>query len=266
MYFLGEQVNNKEADEMEAIEAIKDRHMYRGVFQDKKVDRAILFRLIEAARWAPSGHNSQPWEFLIIDDQKIISEVVTIAIDTFTGVQKTRQDLKDWVRSWWQWLRWSDEELEAAGDGIYMRQMLRASWEEMINTESVEQIRTKILEILPPTRGVSKITNAPCLIFTLLKETGKLPNLSQDIMELTSIGAAMQNLRIAAHSLGLAVHELSLLYDVPATREGIAKRLGIPPHCRIVSAMRVGYPGAKDENLSTHVRRPLEKLLHWNHY
>ena len=251
---------------MEVIEAIKGRHMYRGIFQDKKVERATLSQLVEAARWAPSGHNSQPWEFLLIDDKAIISEVVAIATAAFAELQKTRQDLKEWVQIWWQWLRWSDAELEAAGDGIYMRPMSRASWQEMINAKSVEEIRAKILEIMPPTRGVSKIANAPCLIFTLLNKKGEIPDLSQGIMELTSIGAAMQNLRIAAHSLGLAVHELSLLYDVPATREEIAKRLGIPPHCRIVSAMRAGYPGAKAENLRTHVRKPLEKLLHWNNY
>lgn len=251
---------------MEAIEAIKSRHMYRGIFQDKKVDRATLSQLIEAARWAPSGHNSQPWEFLIIDDPKIIGEVVTIAADAFAELQKTRQDLKDWVQIWWHWLRWSDAELEAAGDGIYMRPMSRASWEEMVNAESAGEIRAKLLEMLPPTRGLSKIKNAPCLIFTLLNKTADIPDLSQGVMELTSIGAAMQNLRLAAHSLGLAVHEISLLYDIPAARETIAKLLGIPSHCRIVSAMRAGYPGTKDENLSTHVRKPLEKLLHWNHY
>ena len=251
---------------MEAIEAIKGRHMYRGIFQDKKVERATLIQLIEAARWAPSGHNSQPWQFLIVDDSKIISEVVTMATDAFAELQRTRQDLKDWVQIWWQWFRWSDEELETAGDGIYMRQMSRASWEEMINTESVERIRSQLLEILSPTRGVSKIKSAPCLIFTLLDKSRKIPDLSQGIMELTSIGAAMQNLRIAAQALGLGVHELSLLHDVPATREGIAKLLGIPQHCRIVGAMRVGYPGTGGENLRTHVRRPVEKILHWNHY
>jgi nitroreductase len=31
-----------------------------------------LFSLVEAARWAPSAGNSQPWEFSLINDEKMI--------------------------------------------------------------------------------------------------------------------------------------------------------------------------------------------------
>jgi nitroreductase len=27
-------------------------------------------KIIEAARWAPSGNNSQPWEFVVVRDEK----------------------------------------------------------------------------------------------------------------------------------------------------------------------------------------------------
>lgn len=37
----------------------------------KAVPEATLLRIIEAARWAPSAHNSQPWRFIIITDTKI---------------------------------------------------------------------------------------------------------------------------------------------------------------------------------------------------
>jgi len=34
-------------------------------FSDRKVDRATLASLFEAARWAPSSGNGQPWSFLV---------------------------------------------------------------------------------------------------------------------------------------------------------------------------------------------------------
>ncbi|MGB3611632.1 MAG: nitroreductase family protein [Cellvibrio sp.] len=33
-------------------------------FADELIDDSTLFRLFEAARWAPSGNNSQPWRFI----------------------------------------------------------------------------------------------------------------------------------------------------------------------------------------------------------
>jgi nitroreductase len=37
-------------------------------FRDEPVDDAVLARLIEAATWAPSAENGQPWEFVVVRD------------------------------------------------------------------------------------------------------------------------------------------------------------------------------------------------------
>jgi len=47
-------------------EFIKSRRSIRE-FLPKKVDPKRIRQLIEAARWAPSAHNSQPWRFLLLD-------------------------------------------------------------------------------------------------------------------------------------------------------------------------------------------------------
>lgn len=36
-------------------------------YADKPVDRAQLHQLLEAARWAPSSNNLQPWRFVVFD-------------------------------------------------------------------------------------------------------------------------------------------------------------------------------------------------------
>lgn len=45
-------------------------------FADRQVGRENLERLIEAARWAPSNHNRQPWRFLVFDDRQTIQRLV----------------------------------------------------------------------------------------------------------------------------------------------------------------------------------------------
>ena len=34
----------------------------------KKVSNQVLSRILEAAKWAPSAHNAQPWRFIVIQD------------------------------------------------------------------------------------------------------------------------------------------------------------------------------------------------------
>lgn len=46
---------------------IKDRRSIRR-YDDRPVPRALITRLLEAARWAPSAHNRQPWRFVVITD------------------------------------------------------------------------------------------------------------------------------------------------------------------------------------------------------
>jgi len=39
-------------------------------YSPKKVSNEVLFRILEATRWAPSSHNAQPWRFIVIQDSK----------------------------------------------------------------------------------------------------------------------------------------------------------------------------------------------------
>ncbi len=44
-------------------------------FSDRVVSRDDLARLFEAARWAPSNHNRQPWRFLALEDKQQINRL-----------------------------------------------------------------------------------------------------------------------------------------------------------------------------------------------
>jgi coenzyme F420-0:L-glutamate ligase/coenzyme F420-1:gamma-L-glutamate ligase len=53
------------------LELLRSRRSIRR-FLDRPVARAEIERLLEAARWAPSNHDRQPWKFLVIEDRQAI--------------------------------------------------------------------------------------------------------------------------------------------------------------------------------------------------
>ena len=59
-------------------DAIRERRAIRN-FKDKEVPTEALQRMMESARWAPSGGNGQAWSFGIIKDQKRREELAKAA-------------------------------------------------------------------------------------------------------------------------------------------------------------------------------------------
>ena len=52
--------------EMDIIQLVKSRGSVRK-FKPIKVPREVIRAILDAARWAPSAHNSQPWRIIVID-------------------------------------------------------------------------------------------------------------------------------------------------------------------------------------------------------
>jgi nitroreductase len=50
------------------LELVKSRRSIR-VFKPDPVPRETIEKILEAARWAMSGANGQPWEFVVVQDR-----------------------------------------------------------------------------------------------------------------------------------------------------------------------------------------------------
>lgn len=71
---------------MDAIKAIITRRSTRK-YSDKMPDRDVIERIIEAGRYAPSGHNNQYTHFTVITDKKIIGDIARIAEELFAKME-----------------------------------------------------------------------------------------------------------------------------------------------------------------------------------
>ncbi|MCL2348859.1 MAG: nitroreductase family protein [Planctomycetaceae bacterium] len=66
---------------MELFETIAKRFSFRGDFEDVRVDRETLKKIVQAGIDAPSGCNAQTTSFVIVDDAKLIAEIASLFAD-----------------------------------------------------------------------------------------------------------------------------------------------------------------------------------------
>lgn len=57
------------------LEVLKKRRSNYGYKPDDVPDE-LIDKIFEAARWAPSGANSQPWEFVVVKDKELRGQIV----------------------------------------------------------------------------------------------------------------------------------------------------------------------------------------------
>lgn len=157
---------------------VRQRRSVRDFLKDQP-DAGLIMSILEAARWAPSGLNNQPWKFMRITDKE-------------------------------------------------MREKL-ASF-------------TKYTEI---------VTGAPVSIIACL-DLARSYHRDKDLM---AIGAAIQNILLCAHSLGLGTCWLG---EIINRKDEIARWLGLDKDLEIMAVIAVGYPaGTRPDG----ERRPLEQIV-----
>jgi len=69
---------------MDLLELIKDRRSIRR-YQQRPVPREMIHKMIEAAIWAPSSHNSDPCEFIVTEQPENIARLAERSHAKFIG-------------------------------------------------------------------------------------------------------------------------------------------------------------------------------------
>ena len=75
---------------MDILDLLKSRRSIR-IYQDKPIPQDLLFQILEAGRWAPSGANLQPWHFIVVTDpetRKKVGQAARFFFIKFSHVEK----------------------------------------------------------------------------------------------------------------------------------------------------------------------------------
>jgi len=73
---------------------LKSRRSVR-VYKKEPVARETLAKLIDIARYAPSGHNAQPVQWLVIEDPKEVQRLSGLVVDAMRSAIKESPELAD---------------------------------------------------------------------------------------------------------------------------------------------------------------------------
>jgi nitroreductase len=63
----------------EVLRVIRERRSVRS-YEPRPVPKEYLETLIDAATWAPSGMNVQPWRFVVVQDASLKNRLVAVAV------------------------------------------------------------------------------------------------------------------------------------------------------------------------------------------
>lgn len=187
------------------LELVKSRRTIRRFKPDPIPDEDIG-KIIEAARWAPSGFNMQPWDFVIIKDRKLRGSIVEWVRDYHRFIMKTESAREPWQRV-----------------------PRRPSLDPEMDFRSAPVF----ILVLGDTRTLKGLPTA-------MRYDGE----RRQVIHISSLASAYLYMSLAATTLGLAnewVSSVATAYPQCLVKD----LLGIPAELEIYDMMALGYPAYK---------------------
>lgn len=228
------------------LRTIRSRHSERGPFYKKSVAKADIKQILEAAQWAPTPHNMQNFEILVVDDKERLE-----AIGKIPAYMP-----ESFLRENYAQLSFSEEELRVKRTGMLASEFPRA-WTnpEAWNPESDYTFQQTIV-------GRS-MRNTPALVVVLYDRAKRAPGSDRDILGLIGLGCVLENMWLMSDALGIGFHVLTIFSDSSVEKE-IKKLLAVPDNMKVAFACGIGYPAKPSKN--PRVRRNLDNFVHHNQF
>ncbi len=227
---------------------IRSRHSERVAYDpERRPPDADLQAIIEAARWAPTAHNMQNFEIIVVDDTAVLA-----------GIGRVRGGTSaEFIRENYAQLSFTEEELIAKGTGL-LATMFPPSWRQPEAPPDGPAGRPDLEHgFLDET-----MRSCPVVLIVVYDTRKRAPASEGDVLGLISLGCVLENMWLTAESLGMGLQVMSVFSSVQAA-EQLRRILSIPAHMEIAYACRLGYPAAGPGRY-LRVRRPSQRFTHRN--
>lgn len=204
-------------------------------------------QILEAGAWAPTAHNMQNFELVVVDDKDLIARIRDLDFPTSeTFIQENYLQLS-----------FSEAELRSKRTGV-LSTMFPKSW--LTPGLIPERGRSKEAEH-PLLERHHQLLSCPMLVLMLYNPARRAPASEGDFLGVMSLGCVLENMWLMAVALGIGLHVVSALSG-ETVEPAVKRMLQIPDELRIAIAFRLGYPLASPAYLR--VRRDVGDFVHFN--
>ncbi|HXQ62463.1 MAG TPA: nitroreductase family protein [Acidimicrobiales bacterium] len=224
---------------------IRSRHSERVPFEpERPLAEDDVRAILEAARWAPTAHNMQNFEIIVVDDRATLDAIGRVRSGTS----------EDFIRENYAQLSFSEEELIRKGTGL-LATMFPPSWRHPGGQPG---------EPTDFEHGFLDATmrSCPVVMIVVYDTRTRAPASEGDVLGLMSLGCVMQNMWLTAEAIGIGMQIMSV-FSARAVEEELRTILSIPDHLAIAFACRLGYPSIAPGRY-LRVRREIERFTHRN--
>jgi nitroreductase len=231
---------------MDILELIQQRQSSRGLFDpERRVPEAHLRRILEGARWAPTAHNMQNFEIVVVDDRRVLDELSRVPVETS----------RVFVEENYEQLSFSEEELRQKKVGL-LGLMFPPSWRTRGVKPRIEEGQA---------HGVlgDPVKMSAAVLLVLYDPARRAPASEHDALGMMSLGCVMENMWLVAQSLGVGFHVHSTMGEGHVEQE-VKRILAVPERLKIGYGVLLGYP--KEPGSYLRVRRDVEDFAHRNRF
>ncbi len=231
----------------DVLKIIQERQSTRASFDPHQpVNRDDLKQIIEAARWAPTPHNMQNFEIIVVDDRELLRRIGSI---------RSRVS-ESFVRENYRQLSFSRKELLHKQVGI-LGSYFPPAWRDPTRFDEI--LKEERRSSLDDTMGGS-----PAVLIVIYDPRKRAPASEGDFLGILGLGCVMENMWLTAQALKIGFQIMSVFSGERVEKE-VEHVLKIPGHMKIAYAIRLGYP-VHPSNRYLRVRRGVEGIAHHNWY
>ena len=233
---------------MDILKLIRERQSVKAPYDaGRPIAKQDLWQILEAARWAPTPHNMQNFEIVLVDDKSLLESLTNI-----------RYPITDaFIEENYQYLSLSEEELLRKKIGL-----LGTRFPAAFRTPGIKPDEAAYEEVQS---GLKRVIQASPALGVLTYDPDKrAPDSEGDFLGHIGLGCVLENMWLMAYSLGIGLQVISILNREPAERE-VKRVLGIPESFKIAFAFRLGY-ALPAPTKYLRVRREVEDFTHRNRF
>ncbi len=193
-------------------------------FKPDPVPDELITKIIEVARWAPSGFNMQPWEFVVVKKPELRAKIVEIAAPYWKQSVEMEEARPAWQGRTWKLTGMTDTSGDFTEAPVY------------------------ILVCGDPRTQTGLPMGVQC------------DSHRRWLIHQSGLANAFLYMHLAATTLGLATQWFSVV-QVPYVACLIKKLLGIPDALETYDLMVLGYPAITPPGKFI---RDLDDVTHWD--